>query len=75
MSPEIIGLIGLIVLLVLLALKMWVGAAMLLVSTIGIKCFSILKMVINVSPRLALLQHRAPGGLGMDRDTANGKTE
>ena len=36
MSPEIIGLIGLIVLLVLLALKMWVGAAMLLVSTIGI---------------------------------------
>ena len=36
MSPELIGLIGIIVLLILLALKMWVGAAMLLVSTVGI---------------------------------------
>jgi len=36
MRPELIGLIGLIVLLILLALKMWVGAAMLIVSTIGI---------------------------------------
>lgn len=36
MRPEIIGLIGLIVLLILLALKMWVGAAMLIVSIIGI---------------------------------------
>ncbi|MBE7017750.1 MAG: TRAP transporter large permease [Ruminococcaceae bacterium] len=36
MSPEMIGLIGIIVLLVLIALKMWVGAAMALVSIIGI---------------------------------------
>ena len=36
MRPEWIGLIGLIVLLILLALKMWVGAAMLIVSVIGI---------------------------------------
>lgn len=36
MRPELIGLIGLIVLLILLALKMWVGAAMLVVSIVGI---------------------------------------
>ncbi len=36
MSPELIGLLGIIVLLVLMALKMWVGAAMSLVSIIGI---------------------------------------
>ncbi len=36
MSPEMIGLIGIIVLLVLIALKMWVGAAMALVSIVGI---------------------------------------
>ena len=36
MSPELIGLIGIIVLLLLIACKMWVGAAMALVSVIGI---------------------------------------
>lgn len=36
MSPELIGLIGIVVLLILLAMKMWVGAAMTLVSIIGI---------------------------------------
>ena len=36
MSPELIGLIGIIVLLLLIACKMWVGAAMALVSIIGI---------------------------------------
>ncbi len=36
MSPELIGLLGVIVLLILLATKMWVGAAMTLVSIIGI---------------------------------------
>ncbi|MBR2879125.1 MAG: TRAP transporter large permease subunit, partial [Oscillospiraceae bacterium] len=36
MAPEMIGLIGIIVLLVLIGLKMWVGAAMALVSIIGI---------------------------------------
>ena len=36
MSPELIGLLGIILLLVLLACKMWVGAAMSLVSIIGI---------------------------------------
>ena len=36
MSPEMIGLIGIIVLLALIALKMWVGAAMALVSIVGI---------------------------------------
>lgn len=36
MSPEIIGLIGIFVLLVMLATKMWVGAALSLVSIIGI---------------------------------------
>ena len=36
MSPELIGLIGIIVLLVLLSLKMWVGAALSLVSIVGI---------------------------------------
>lgn len=36
MSPEIIGILGLVALLVLLALKMWVGAVMLLVSIVGI---------------------------------------
>ena len=36
MAPEMIGLLGIIVLMVLLALKMWVGAAMTLVSVIGI---------------------------------------
>ena len=36
MSPELIGLLGIIALLILLAFKMWVGAAMLLVSIIGI---------------------------------------
>jgi len=35
-SPELIGLIGIIVLLLLIACKMWVGAAMALVSVIGI---------------------------------------
>ena len=35
-SPEMIGLIGIIVMLILLALKMWVGAAMALVSIVGI---------------------------------------
>lgn len=35
-SPEMIGLIGIIAMLALLALKMWVGAAMALVSIIGI---------------------------------------
>ena len=35
-SPELIGLIGIIVMLILLALKMWVGAAMALVSIIGL---------------------------------------
>ncbi|MBE6998323.1 MAG: TRAP transporter large permease [Ruminococcaceae bacterium] len=35
-SPEMIGVLGIIVLMVLLALKMWVGAAMTLVSVIGI---------------------------------------
>ena len=32
MAPEMIGLLGIIVLMILLALKMWVGAAMTLVS-------------------------------------------
>lgn len=36
MSPEMIGILGIVVLLVLLALKMWVGAAMSLVSIVGI---------------------------------------
>ena len=36
MSPELIGLLGVVVLLILLGLKMWVGAAMTLVSVIGI---------------------------------------
>ncbi|NLL45588.1 MAG: TRAP transporter large permease [Clostridiales bacterium] len=36
MSPELIGLLGIIVMLILLACKMWVGAAMSLVSIIGI---------------------------------------
>lgn len=36
MAPEMIGLIGIIVLLVLIALKMWVGAAMAIVSIVGI---------------------------------------
>lgn len=36
MSPELIGLLGIIVMLILLACKMWVGAAMCLVSIIGI---------------------------------------
>lgn len=36
MSAELIGLIGIIVLLLLIACKMWVGAAMALVSIIGI---------------------------------------
>ena len=36
MAPEMIGLLGIIVLMILLALKMWVGAAMTLVSVIGI---------------------------------------
>jgi len=35
-SAELIGLIGIIVLLLLIACKMWVGAAMALVSIIGI---------------------------------------
>jgi len=35
-APELIGLIGIIVLLLLLGTKMWVGAAMTLVSVIGI---------------------------------------
>ena len=36
MAPEMIGLIGIVVLLVLIALKMWVGAALALVSIVGI---------------------------------------
>ncbi len=36
MSAELIGLIGIIVLLLLIACKMWVGAAMALVSIVGI---------------------------------------
>lgn len=36
MSPELIGLIGIIALLLLLTTKMWVGAAMTVVSIIGI---------------------------------------
>lgn len=36
MSAELIGIIGIIVLLLLIALKMWVGAAMALVSIVGI---------------------------------------
>lgn len=36
MSPELIGALGIVALLVLLALKMWVGAAMALVSMVGI---------------------------------------
>lgn len=36
MSPELIGILGIAVLLVLLAMKMWVGAAMAMVSIIGI---------------------------------------
>ena len=43
MSPETVGTLGLVALLVLLALKMWVGAAMLLVSIVGI-------MVIKSTP-------------------------
>lgn len=35
-SPELIGILGIVFLLVLLALKMWVGAAMALVSIVGI---------------------------------------
>ena len=36
MSPELLGALGIVALLVLLALKMWVGAAMALVSMVGI---------------------------------------
>ncbi len=36
MSPEMIGLLGIVVLMILLAMKMWVGAAMTLVSIVGI---------------------------------------
>ena len=35
-SPEMIGFLGIVVLMVLLAMKMWVGAAMTIVSVIGI---------------------------------------
>ncbi len=49
MSPELIGLLGIIALLVLMALKMWVGAALTLVSVIGIIILRNLDVAMAVS--------------------------